>query len=152
MAKTKLTADEQAKMDAVFRKALYCHVAFSDEKSPYILALSFGRHENTLYFHGNLAGKKMRLIEQNPEVGFALEHAVAVKKNEKACKFSISYASIVGSGKAAVVEDPAEKTFGLNVIVGHYGAPPERYTETALRALSVVKIVMDEISYKESGL
>jgi nitroimidazol reductase NimA-like FMN-containing flavoprotein (pyridoxamine 5'-phosphate oxidase superfamily) len=142
----------QMKINDVFENAFYCHVAFSDVPQPYILAFSYGFHDGCLYFHGSLEGKKIDLIQQNPHIGFAMEHAVSMRKAEKACKFAMSYASVVGSGKAVIIEDLEEKAFGLNVIIGHYGAPPEEYSEKALKGLSVVKIEIDEVSYKEKGL
>ena len=153
MAKTALNEKERGKkIEEVFQKALYCHVAFTDGQQPYVIPLSFGTLDGSLYFHAGLEGKKLRMLQENPKVSFALEHAVALQEAKSACKFSMRYASVVGSGVATILQDPQEKSLGLNVVVQHYGAGPEEYSAKALQSLSVVKVEIKEISYKEAHL
>ena len=154
MAKTEFSEKERKeKINEVFQNALYCHVAFTDGQQPYVIPLSYGYADGCIYFHGSLDGKKMRMLQENPKVSFALEHAVALRRDAKtACKFSMCYGSVVGTGEASVVQDLDEKSAGLNIVVGHYGAEPEAYPVKALQGLSVVRIEIQEISYEESHL
>ena len=154
MAKTEFSEKErEEKINEVFQNALYCHVAFTNGQQPYVVPLSYGYADGCIYFHGSLEGKKMRMLQENPRVSFALEHEVALLRDAKtACKFSMTYGSVVGSGEASILQDLNEKSAGLNIVVGQYGAEPEEFPVKALKGLSVVRIDIQEISYKESHL
>ena len=94
----------------------------------------------------------MDLLAGNPKVAFAIETNVELKEAPSSCKYSMLYKSVIGSGKACLLEDMDEKARGLDIVVKQYNAEPLEYTEKALRNLAVVKIEIEEISYKETRI
>ncbi len=142
--------EQQEKLDAVIQQALYCHIAFSVDDQPYVIPVSYGYQDNTLYFHSGSKGKKLDMLKENPRVGFSLEHQVELKEAKSACKYSMLYASVIGSGKAHLLESIEEKSRGLDIVVGHYNAEPIEYSEKSLRSLEVIQVDIDEMTYKET--
>ena len=148
----KIFSQDKEKVEEVLKNALFCHIAFSDKNQPYILPLSFGYKNNVLYFHSGPDGKKMDLLARNPKVAFAIETNVELKEAPTSCKYSMLYKSVTGSGRAYLLEDLEEKARGLDIVVKQYNAEPLEYSEKALQNLAVVKIEIEEISYKETRI
>ncbi|MCJ7623552.1 MAG: pyridoxamine 5'-phosphate oxidase family protein [Anaerolineaceae bacterium] len=138
------------KIDAVIQQALYCHIALSVDDQPYVIPVSYGYQDNALYFHSGPKGKKLELLKENPRVGFSIEHQVELKEAKSACKYSMLYASVIGKGRAHLLESIEEKSRGLDIVVKHYNAEPLEYTEESLRSLEVIQIDISEMTYKET--
>lgn len=96
-------------------------VAMSAEGYPYGVPLCFGYKDRTLYFHTGLKGKKLETLRKNPRVCFEMDIAVEVKEAGGACKWGVTYQSVIGYGRIRTVQDPEEKRKGLDVIMFHYG-------------------------------
>ena len=147
---TRQPRSQQQQINHVLQEALYCHVAFSVEDRPYVLPLSFGYEDNALYIHCALSGKKLEMLEKNPHVSFAAETGVELEEASTACKYAMRYSSVIGHGTAAILEDPDEKTRGLNAVVSHYNADPIEYSRDDLDKLKMIKISIENITYKET--
>lgn len=108
------------------------HVAMTDDADasmPYVIPLSFGYNLNSgvleLYFHCAHVGKKLDCIRKNPNVAFSMcvENRIEIHENVY-CKSGRFYASVVGQGKAEIVEDIAEKCRGLSLLMKRQAAAP----------------------------
>ena len=105
-----------------------CHVAMVDDAGvPYVIPLSFGYSLNNgvleLYFHCAHVGKKLDCIRKNPNVAFSMcvENRIEIHEDVY-CKSGRFYASVVGQGKAEIVEDSAEKCHGLSLLMERQAA------------------------------
>lgn len=135
----------------VFDEAPYAVLALADGAGmPYCVAVSPAREERTVYFHCARVGMKLELLAQNPQVAMT---AVSRHRSIQP-KYTMSYASAVLRGRAAVVTDRAEKALALRRI-------SERYAPEALeqfdgvmaryeKAVQVVRIDVEEITGKEA--
>ena len=109
----------------IIEQCTTCHVAMTDDADPsmpYIIPLSFGYSLNSgvleLYFHCAHVGKKLDCIRKNPNVAFSMCVENRIEIHEEAyCKSGRFYASVVGQGKAEIVEDIAEKCRGLSLLM-----------------------------------
>ena len=106
------------------------HVAMTDDADasmPYVIPLSFGYNLNSgvleLYFHCAHVGKKLDCIRKNPNVAFSMcvENRIEIHEDVY-CKSGRFYASVVGQGKAEIVEDVAEKCRGLSLLMERQAA------------------------------
>ncbi len=145
---------EADRVDEVVRSCDCCRVGFADEGAAYIVPLNFGFSaaggERIFYFHGAAEGKKMDLIRKNPGVGFELDTGHGLSLSEKGCGCSFRFQSVIGRGKAAVVEDPDEKLAALRILMEHYsGRTDWSFDENVLRHTAVWKLTVEEISCKE---
>ena len=109
----------------IIEQCTTCHVAMADDANasmPYVIPLSFGYSLNEgvleLYFHCAHVGKKLDCIRKNPNVAFSMciENRIEIHE-ETYCKSGRFYASVVGQGKAEIVEDVAEKCRGLSLLM-----------------------------------
>lgn len=129
-----------------------CRVAFFDKDYPYIVPLSFGIKVNdekiTLYFHGANEGKKVELMKQNPHVCFEMDAGHEFEFHEDACKSSMNYISIIGTGLASIVNDD-EKEIALQAIMNQYVHNQEyHFNEQMLKHTYVWKIEVNTITGK----
>lgn len=115
----------------IIEQCTTCHVAMMDDAGvPYVIPLSFGYSLKNgfleLYFHCAHVGKKLDCIRKNPNVAFSMcvENRIEIHEDVY-CKSGRFYASVVGQGKAEIVEDSAEKCRGLSLLMDRQtaGAP-----------------------------
>ncbi|UCG13989.1 MAG: pyridoxamine 5'-phosphate oxidase family protein [Deltaproteobacteria bacterium] len=135
----------------IIRDSLVCRLALSEDNSPYVVPLCFGYEENTLYFHSSLEGKKIDILKKNGNVCFEFDIDHHVVKDERACKWSMKYRSVIGFGKASFVQDPEEKMKGLNAIMKQYSGRSFDYPESALEATAIIKVEIESMTGKQNG-
>ena len=143
---------ERAEIEAILSRATVCHLAFLDGKRPYVVPVCYAYGDNTLYIHSAPEGHKMDLLRLNPQVCFEVEADVALLPANSACGWGIRYASVIGWGHAASVDDPLEKRAALDAIMAHYGeenSPP--YGEGILSRTAIIKVVIESMTGKRSS-
>lgn len=117
----------------IIEQCTTCHIAMEDDANagvPYVIPMSFGYSLEggvlELYFHCAHVGKKLDCIRKNPNVAFSMcvENRIEIHEDVY-CKSGRFYASVVGQGKAEIVEDSTEKCHGLSLLMERQtaGAP-----------------------------
>ena len=147
--KDKEISDRSA-IDAIIKRSKVCRLGLIDRDKPYIVPLCFGYRDNILYFHGALNGKKIDLIRENPNVCFEFDLITDIIEAENACKWSMKYQSVVGFGRAFLVESSDEKIKGLSIIMSQYSDRTYEFPDDKLRATAVFKVEIDGITGKQS--
>jgi len=123
----------------IIEQCTTCHVAMTDDADasmPYVIPLSFGYNLNSgvleLYFHCAHVGKKLDCIRKNPNVAFSMCVENRIEIHEEAyCKSGRFYASVVGQGKAEIVDDIAEKCRGLSLLMERQAADSAQHPSSA---------------------
>lgn len=114
----------------IIEQCTTCHIAMVDDADacmPYVIPMSFGYSLMDgvleLYFHCAHVGKKLDCILKNPNVAFSMcvENRIEIHEDVY-CKSGRFYASVVGQGKAEIVEDSAEKCRGLSLLMERQAA------------------------------
>ena len=114
----------------IIEQCTTCHIAMVDDADagmPYVIPMSFGYSLKDgvleLYFHCAHVGKKLDCIRKNPNVAFSMcvENRIEIHEDVY-CKSGRFYASVVGQGKAEIVEDSAEKCRGLSLLMERQAA------------------------------
>lgn len=114
----------------IIEQCTTCHIAMEDDANagvPYVIPMSFGYSLMDgvleLYFHCAYVGKKLDCILKNPNVAFSMcvENRIEIHEDVY-CKSGRFYASVVGQGKAEIVEDSAEKCRGLSLLMERQAA------------------------------
>lgn len=128
------------------------HIGMYDEDGIYILPMNFGYtyEEDTLvlYIHAALEGKKLDLLQKNPNVGFEMDCDHELIEGRVACQYGFRYASIVGKGTAEIVDEPAEKIKALSVLMKCQTGGDFEFNEKLVSIVSVIKITAEEVSGK----
>ncbi|MGN1346937.1 MAG: pyridoxamine 5'-phosphate oxidase family protein [Eubacteriales bacterium] len=120
-----------------------------DDGYPYTVPLNYAFAGDKLYFHCAYTGHKMDAITRDAKVSFCV-----VDHDEVAAeKFTTKYRSVIAFGRAAVVEDPAEKHAALRLLTDKYSpAVPadaaEQKITAGLARVCVVCITIEHLTGK----
>ena len=150
MRKKEKEIKDRSEVESVIQKAVVCRLAMSDNNVPYIVPLNFGFRDNCLYFHSSLEGKKLDIIKSNNIVCFEMDIDFELVKGEKACNFSAKYKSVIGMGRAFIIDDRDKKLEALEIIMDHYRAGPHEFMEKLVDKAAVVCVKVDELTGKRS--
>ncbi|MGA6926817.1 MAG: pyridoxamine 5'-phosphate oxidase family protein [Desulfosarcina sp.] len=148
--KEKAVSDAPA-IDAIIKKATVCRLGMVDGDNPYVVPLNFGYRDNVLYFHGALKGRKMDLLKKNPNVCFEFDIAGEAIEKVDACDWSMAYQSVIGFGKASLVEELGSKRQALGIIMAHYSDNTFTFPDNKLMATAVIKVEIKTMTGKQSG-
>ncbi|MEW6623627.1 MAG: pyridoxamine 5'-phosphate oxidase family protein [Bacillota bacterium] len=148
--------DKEIKDRSIIEKIIIdaeiCRLAMSDGNIPYIVPMNFGYKEDCLYFHCAKEGRKLDIIRKNPIVCFQVDTQNEIVKAQKPCEWSMKYYSVIGYGKADILEDYQAKKEALNVIMSKYtNEDTFDYKESAINSIAIIKVWINELSGKVSG-
>ena len=117
---------------------------------PYITPVNYAYHDDAIFIHCGLKGRKLDNIKENPVVCFEISAAGNLFDSDKACGFGMGYWSILISGKAEIVQSIEIKRSGLNAIMEKYASQFEYsdFTDEDLDRVNVLKINIESISGK----
>jgi nitroimidazol reductase NimA-like FMN-containing flavoprotein (pyridoxamine 5'-phosphate oxidase superfamily) len=138
-------------IDSIIRRAAVCRVAMSDEGQPYVVPVSFGYEDGTLYFHCSAEGKKIDILRKNNAVCVEFDVDQEITKTERTCQWGVKHRSVIGFGQAFFVKGLEEKQRALDVIVAHYEGEPQDYPQATLNKTTVVRIEIRDATAKVSG-
>ena len=141
---------DQKEIESIILKAKVCRLGLVDGNRPYVVPMSFGYRENALYFHTGKKGKKMEILQKNNRVCFEMEVDLKIVPADNPCKWNMRYRSVVGFGRAVILEGPEEKRQALDVIVKHYGGSLMAYDEKRVKGLAVIKVAIGSMTGKQS--
>jgi hypothetical protein len=142
---------DRREIEAILQKASVCRLAMADGGEPYVVPLNFGYEGDCLYFHCAREGRKIDIIRRNDRVCFEVETDVQVIPAEKPCGWTTRFRCVIGRGRAVLVDDPAEKRRGLEVLMRHYGGPEGPFPDEVLAKTAVIRVDIEEMTGKESG-
>lgn len=139
-------------IENILNSADICRLAFCDNQMPYIVPMSFAYSNRCLYFHSAKEGRKLDIINKNPNVCFEVETDTALIYDEAACKCTMKYKSVIGTGKVIFIEEEVAKIEALDLLMKHYVDKDEfTYPQKAIQAVAIFKVEINEMSGKKSG-
>ncbi len=137
--------------EEILRKALVCRIALCEGDRPYCVPMIYCYDRGVMYLHSAKEGKKLEVLRKNNRICFEVEVDVEVVTEGKPCSWTFRYRSVVGRGKAYIVEDSNEKRKALECMVERV-SPGYRYrfTDEELESVVVIRIEVEELSGKVS--
>ncbi len=136
----------------ILDKAKIVHIGLIDGDEPYVVPMNYGyTYENeklTLYLHGATEGRKLDIMRVSPKVFFSIECDVEPFNGTVACQYGTSYSSIMGKGKAEIIETPEGKMEGLTLFMKTQTGLDFEFNERLVSAVSVIKIDVSEFTAK----
>lgn len=133
-----------------------CRLGFVDEDGVYVVPLNFGYcFENDrliLYFHGAKEGRKIELAKEKPTVGIEMDYEYGLEEGKTPCQYSYRFASIIGNGRAELVEESEEKIKALEIIMKHQtGKDFKDFEENPKFAemVGILKVTVNNYSCKQ---
>jgi nitroimidazol reductase NimA-like FMN-containing flavoprotein (pyridoxamine 5'-phosphate oxidase superfamily) len=70
--------------------------------------------------------------------------------NDAACEWGFRYKSVMGTGRAYIVDDYDEKCRALDVIMAHYSEKNFTYREERVADIYIVRIDIESLSGKRA--
>jgi len=140
---------DQAAIRAVMEEAQVCRIGLSDDGMPYVVPMNFGLGERCVYLHCAREGRKIDVIRKNDRVCFEMDIIHEVYRHELGCGCSTRFDSVIGFGRAVIVEEPDEKRLALDRIMEHYGAQgPFSYSEEFFAKTTIIRIDIETMTGK----
>ena len=142
----------RTEIDEIIHKSDICRLAFANKNIPYLVPVSFGYDGNSIFIHTAKTGRKIDFIEANNLVCFEFDVDVKTIEDEAVpCKWTSAYKSVIGYGKLFELLDFEGQENAINQIMQHYSGKKWEFDEKMLQSVKLWKIVIDEISGKQSG-
>ena len=125
----------------------YLHLGLVDDGMPYVVPMSYGYvmedGKLTLYLHSAVKGYKLDVIAKNPVCCFEMNCNVEPFQGKIPCQYGIAYYSLMGRGKAVMVEDVEEKERAMTLLMKTQTGKEFAFNE---RLVSIVRVIRIDVT------
>ncbi len=132
------------------------HLGLVDGDEPYVVPMNYGyTYENeklTIWLHCARQGRKLDVMRANPKVFFEMEYGITPFEGEVACKYGITYSSLMGRGVAEIIEDVETKKVALSALMKTQTGIDFTFEDRMAEVVGVVKIDVIEFTAKHRPL
>lgn len=142
---------EKDEIEEIIRSAKVCRLGMSVADQPYIVPLCFGYEPGVLYFHSAGEGKKLDMLEENANVCFEFDIDVEILPAEEACDWGMNYQSVIGFGRAEILEDVEEKRVGFDAIMRQYSEDSYTYPDGEIKGTTIIRIDIHSMTGKKNS-
>ena len=143
---------DETKIRHILDTAKVLRLGLAVNNEPYVVPMNYGYvMENgtlTLYLHSALRGKKLDMIRANPNVFVEMDCDHVPFEGDVACKYGLSYSSIMGRGKAYILEDVAEKQMALSLLMKTQTDLNFSFAEKMASVVAIIRIDVQEFTAK----
>ena len=151
MRRTDKEITDRAIMQRIISQSQICRLGLAHGNTPYVLPVSFGYDDESLYFHTAREGRKIEFLTANPTVCVEFEHDVRLVPHDTSpCKWTFSFQSVIGYGRVQELTDAADKLAGLNRIMRHYSGREWPLDGENLDAIRVWRVPLENLTGKQS--
>ena len=143
--------DFQEILDVV-KRCKVCRLAMIWQGKPYLIPMNFGWEQEdgklVIYLHTHLQGTKNQAMLQNPDVTFEMDTDGKLLEAENPCQYGYLFSSVVGSGKAELLENLEEKKQALASLMRHQAGKDFEFTDAMAKCVAVWRVRADELTGK----
>lgn len=136
----------------ILDKSKIVRIGMVDDGECYIVPMNYGYTMDdgklTLWLHGALKGRKLDVMRKNPRVFFEMDCDITPFEGDIACRYGITYASIMGRGTAVITEDSEEKKHGLCVLMKTQTGKDFTFDDKMASIVSVIRIDVSDFTAK----
>lgn len=142
-----------AQIRDILSKARIVHLGLVDGDKPYVVPMHYGftleGEKLVLYMHGAKEGRKYELIAKNPNAFVEIETGGAlIPGGEIACDYSAVFHSVMGEGKASLIQDPEAKARALELLMRVQTGKEFPITAEMAATVNVIKVELDWFTAK----
>lgn len=142
---------DRAVIDEIIRGCQVCHLGLAVESEAYIVPISFGYDDSSVYFHTAKKGRKIDMMAANPKVCVEFERNVElVTHPDDACAWTFGFESAIGFGTVAELETDDDKKHGLNQIMRQYSGRDWEYESPVFSSTRVWRLDLETVTGKRS--
>lgn len=153
MRRAKNEISDPVIIEQLLKKASVCHLGLSDDGLPYVVPMNYGYSGGCFYLHSANEGRKLDILSRNNQVCIEVVIEYSIESADVPCSWTTNYTSIIGFGRAHVLEDLEEKEKALNCLMQAYtGTPVHAFSAQSMKRVCVIRVDIDDIRAKDSTL
>ena len=140
-----------SEMESVIKSSDVCRIGLCDGDMPYVVPVNFGYRDMQVYVHCAKKGRKLDIIAANNNVCVEFEKGHELKRGgDIACDWGAKYMSVIGFGRAELVEDAEGKLEALKILMAQYDSREFVFSEKDISKVAIIKISLSEITGKKA--
>ena len=140
----------------ILQEAKVLHLGMAVDNEPYVVPMNYGfafeGEKLALYLHSAVRGKKLELLQKNPNVFFSIDCDRIPFEGKVACQYGMSYSSVMGKGEASIVEDPQEKLLGMKALMKTQTGKDFAFEPRWLDIVTVIRVDVSAYTAKHRPL
>ena len=152
MTKRERQITDETRIRGILDTAKVLHLGLAVNNEPYVVPLNYGYTMEdgrlTLYMHSATRGKKLDMIRENPNVFFEMDCDLQPFEGNVACQYGLAYSSIMGRGKATIVEDVQEKIRAMSVLMKTQTQKDFSFNDRLVSIVAVIRVDVAEYTAK----
>ncbi len=153
MRRTDREITDLAQIRDILSEARIVHLGMVDGEKPYVVPMHYGYslegEKLVLYVHSALEGRKLDVIARNPNVFAEIDTGeILIPGGDDPCSYSAAYRSVMGEGKAVLLESASEKAQALQILMRTQTGRDFAVTEEMVGAVCVIKVELDWFTAK----
>ena len=156
MTKRERQVADENQIRHILDTAKVLHLGLAVDNEPYVVPMNYGytmeEGKLVLYLHSALQGKKIDMMRANPSVFFELDCDWIPFEGEKPCQYGLGYSSVMGCGKAQIVEDVQEKMKAMTALMKTQTGKDFSFNERLVSIVAVIRIDVAEYTAKHRPL
>ena len=153
MTRRELEITDIAAITEILDKSKIVHIAMVDQGEPYMVTMNYGYTledgKLAIYIHGATKGRKLDVMKANPNVFIEMECDMQPFSGDVACQYGMAYASLMGKGKATIIEDSEEKQKALSILMKTQTGKDFEFNDRLVSIVSVIRIDVEEYTAKK---
>ena len=132
------------------------HLGLAVDNEPYVVPMNYGYimegEKLVIYLHSAVQGKKLDMIRANPNVFFEIDCDLMPFEGKVPCQYGLVYSSIMGRGKATLVEDVEEKKQAMTILMKTQTGKDFTFEDRLVSIVTVIRIDVAEYTAKHRPL
>ena len=156
MTKRERQVTDENQIRQILDTAKVLHLGLAVDNMPYVVPMNYGytmeEGRLVLYLHSAVKGKKLDMIRRNPNVFFVMDCDREPFEGEKPCQYGLAYASVMGSGKARIVENVEEKIKAMTILMKTQSGKDFSFNDRLVSIVSVIRIDVAQYTAKKRPL
>ena len=132
------------------------HLGMAVDNEPYVVPMSYGytmeEGKLVIYLHSATQGKKLDMLRKNPNVFFEIDCDLMPFEGRVPCQYGLVYSSIMGRGKARILENVEEKKHAMSVLMKTQTGKEFTFEDRLVSIVAVIRIDVAEYTAKHRPL
>ena len=156
LTKRELQVTEPQQIRHILDTGKVLHLGLAVDNEPYVVPMNYGYAledgKLTVYLHSAVQGKKLDMIRANPNVFFEIDCDLMPFEGRVPCQYGLVYSSVMGRGKATIVEDVEEKKRAMSILMKTQTGKDFTFEDRLVTIVAVIRIDVSEYTAKHRPL
>jgi uncharacterized protein len=143
----KIFIESAEEMEKLLTQERVGYLGLSHHNVPYVVPLTYGYCEGKIIFHGNLDGRKLEIIRENPTVCFTVcRYFGEMVSHPQGAECHADSDSVICVGTARIIDDIQERCKILNQFNRRLQPQAREITEEEVEFCSAVEIKIEQMT------